>query len=418
MEKIIYSKSFTDFLKKSECKIAILLYRLSKKNYTPLLITSKEINYLTFRTDGTISFLPDGKELIYNDNGEWSKENRQNGKPSKIIRKLFTDRAIKLLQIKDADFECFTNSYKAEFNEDGYKLNLCENTEIAHIYDMDIKDGSGSLNNSCMNGDSEYLDIYRNCKQLNILVLKNNDGLLCGRSLIWKINDEITIMDRIYVTDDFMYDKFLSYCSLQSWWRKKDFKSYDNKKTFINNLGEEVIKEFTVYTKTDFDSYPYIDTFQFGSSGELNNYEGEYTYNSTDGSREDESHEGEIYCESRGEYIDEGDAIYLENGERRYRDEYHHVDDCVLVGDDWYHEDDNNIIEVNNEWHTKDDENICEIDGEYYLVDDCFYSEFTSEWHLSEDCVYSEEHGTYIIKCDAVEICGNIFHKDDIKELV
>lgn len=50
-----------------------------------------------------------------------------------------------------------------------------------------------------MNGDSEYLDIYKYCKQLSILILKNNADELCGRALIWRISDDITLMDRVYI---------------------------------------------------------------------------------------------------------------------------------------------------------------------------------------------------------------------------
>lgn len=413
MEKIIYSKSFIDFMKKSDCRIAKILYRLNDKRYLPLMVTSEQVNYLTFRGDGTISFLPKGKECIYNNAGDWSKENRQNGKPAKVIKKLFSERVSKYF--KDSDFECFTNAYKAEFNDGGYKFSLLKNTEIPSVYEMDRKEGDGSLNNSCMNGDSEYLDIYKYCNQLSILILKNNDDNLCGRALIWKISDDITLMDRIYVTDDFMYDKFLSYCNAQNWWRKRDYKSYDNKDAFINPDGEEITKSFKIFTNTDYDNYPYIDTFQYGDDGSLNNSgDGEYTYNNTDGTREggEDDHAGEVYDDINGEYIDEDNAIYIENGERQYRDRYCHVDNCVCVGDDWYYEDDDNIVEVGNTWYTKDDDNICEIDGEYHLVDDCTYCERDNCHYLSDDCVYCEDDEEDVLRDDAVEIDDKWYHKE------
>ena len=414
MKKIIFSKSFIEFLKNSECKIANVLFRLHKKSYDSLILTSAEINYLTFRNDGTISYLPAGKELKYNDDGQWGREGRQNGKPSKIIRKLFTDRAVKLLQFKDSDFECFTNAYKANFNEDGYIFELLDNKQIPSVYDMDRCTGEGSLNNSCMNGDMQYLDIYKNCDKLQILILKNKNGLLCGRSLVWKISDDITLMDRIYVTQDFMYDKFLSYAK-GNYWTKKDYKSYDNKRTFINLLGEEIDKTFTIYTDTDFDYYPYIDTFQYGGDGFLcNNDNYEYTYCCTGGEREggEDNHDGEVYCESRGEYIDEDDAVYVENGDSIFRGGYHHVNDCVLVNDDWYHENDSNIIEIGNTWYTKDDSNIIEINNEYHLIEDCIYCERDGEYYLSDDCVYCEDDEEDVLRDDAVEIDGKYYHKN------
>ena len=69
---------------------------------------------------------------------------------------------------------------------------------------------------------------------------------------MWTINPEITLMDRIYVSQDFLYDSFLTYATKNNYWRKKDYKSYDNKTEFINTDGEEISKTFTIYTDTDF----------------------------------------------------------------------------------------------------------------------------------------------------------------------
>lgn len=392
MEKITYSKSFIDFMKKSDCRIAKILYRLNEKNYHPLMVTTEQVNYLTFRDDGTISFLPAGKPHLVNDEtGDWKRDGRQNGKPGKVIRKLFAERVQKYF--KDADFECFANQYKAEFNEGGYKFSLLQNKEIPGVYEMKRKAGEGSLNNSCMNGDSEYLDIYKNCSQLQILILKNTDGELCGRALIWGISEDITLMDRIHVTDDFMYDKFLMYCNSQKWWRKKDYKSYDNKQTFIDTDGNEVDRKFTIHTSTEYGEYPYIDTFSYGDDNSLNNYgSGEYTYNNTDGTREgdEDNHDGEVYDEINEEYISKDDAIYIENGDRCYRDRYCHVDNCVSVGDSWYYENDSNIVEVSGTWYEKDSDDLCIVNDEFELVENCTYCERDSCYYLSDDCVFAK----------------------------
>lgn len=416
MEKVIYSKSFTDFLKNSECKLASVLYMLSQKNYTPICLTTKEINYLTFRKDGTISYLPAGKECIYTDTGDWQKDGRQNGKPSKVIRKLLKERFSRYF--KDSDYECFTNAYKSNFNEDGYKFEILENTCIKEVYDMERAGGGGSLNNSCMNGDSQFLDIYENCKKLKIVVLLNNTGQLCGRALLWKIDENINFIDRFYVAQDFMYDLFLSFAKENGYWYKKDYKSYDNKDKFIDNQGNEIVKEFSISTDTDQKYYPYIDTFSYGDDGFLYNFRGDsiYTYNQTDGDREDhDPHKGQVYCESTGEYIDEEDSIYIEEGERRYRYQYFHSDNCIEVDGNWYHEDDLNIVEVGNSWYLKNSDEICEIDGDYYLQDDCVYCDRDSQTYLYADCVYCEPDSEYILSCEAVKIDGYYYHEDSEK---
>ena len=408
---ITYSTSFLDFIKNSDCNIAKILYRLTKKRYEPLMVTNKDIDYITFRMDGTISYLPAGKEHKVNEEtGDWLRDGRQNGKPGKVIRKLFAARVQKYF--KDADFECFANNYKANFSDNGYKFELLRNTDIPDVYDMDILDGQGSLNNSCMNGDTDYLDIYKYCKKLSILTLTNADGLLCGRSLIWNIEPGITLMDRIYVVQDFMYDKFIDYARQNKYWYKKNYKSYDDKTTFIDADGNEVKRNFTIVTDCDYSEYPYIDTFQYGDDCSLNNYgAGFYTYNNTDGTR-DEDHSGEVYDEINGEYISEDDSIYITSGERQYRDRYCHVDNCVEVDGDWYYNEDENIVEVDGEWYRKDSCDICEVDGEYHLTDDCTYCERDNCYYLSEDCVYCEDDEEDVLLDDAVEIDGKYYHKE------
>lgn len=408
---ITYSKSFLDFIKNSDCNIAKILFRLTKKRYEPLMVTNKDIDYITFRMDGTISYLPAGKEHKVNEEtGDWLRDGRQNGKPGKVIKKLFAARVQKYF--KDADFECFANNYKANFSDNGYKFELLRNTDIPDVYEMDILDGQGSLNNSCMNGNTDYLDIYKYCKKLSILTLTNADGLLCGRSLIWNIEPGITLMDRIYVVQDFMYDKFIDYARQNKYWYKKNYKSYDDKTTFIDADGNEVKRNFTIVTDCDHSEYPYIDTFQYGDDCSLNNYgAGFYTYNNTDGTREGD-HYGEIYDEINGEYISEDDSVYITSGERQYRGRNCHVDNCVEVDGDWYYNEDENIVEVNGTWYKKDSGDICEVDGEYHLTDDCTYCERDNCYYLSEDCVYCEEDEEDVLISEAVEIEDKWYHKE------
>ncbi len=412
-KRIIYSDSFIEFLGSSDSDIARFLWKLNRKRYNTLLVHSDEINYITMRGDGNISFLPKGKEHCCNEDGTWKRENRQEGKPAKVIRKLFSNRALRFF--KDADFEAFANQYKSKFNDDGYKFELLANDKIKDVYDMRINSGDGSLNGSCMNGDSDCLDIYHHCKQLRILTLVNRSGRLCGRALVWQLEDDIVFMDRIYVSHDFMYDKFLEYAADQKWWRKRYFKTYSNKLDFINSDGGEVYREFTVSTPTDWDRYPYIDTFQYGEDGLLSNRDRYiYTYSNTDGSREggEDEHEGEVYSEIDGCYIDEDYAVYITAGERRYRDYYTHSDNAVYINDETYHEDDENILRVDGRWYTTDSDDICKIDGDYYMMEDCTYCERDSCYYLSDDCVYCEPDEEDVLRSDAVEIDGNWYHID------
>lgn len=415
MKKVIYSKSFIEFLRTSNGRVGNFLYRLYHKRYDSLMLTTSEINYLTFRKDGTISYLPEGKELTYN-GIEWSKENRQNGRPSKVIRKIFSNRALKFF--KDSDFEIFTNAYKAKFSGDDYKFSLLPNIEIPSVYDMDRDSGEGSLNSSCMNGDIEYLDIYKRCNSLQILILKDRKDQLCGRALIWKINDSVTLMDRVYVSKDFMYDSFISYAKNAGYWHKKDYRSYDNKRTFIMPCGNESMNTFTIHTNTDFDSYPYIDTFQYGGDGWISNSDtGEYTYSNTGGTREgdEDEHEGESYDDINDDWISEDDAVYIEDGERQYRGRTCHVDNCVRVNDSWYYEDDNNICNIGNNFYLTDSNDICSVDGEYKLLEDCVYCERDSCYYLADNCVYCEADCEDVLRDEAIKVDDQWYHEDSDK---
>lgn len=410
---IHYSRSFKQFLASSDSKVAKILWRLHNKSYSPLMVTNAEVDYITFRKDGTISYLPAGKEHKENDNGEWERDGRQNGRPAKVIRKLFHPRVHKF--IKDVDFEAFSNAYKANFSDDGYVFKIHPNTEIKSIYDMERLDGNGSLNGSCMNGDVDYLDIYENCKQLRIVSLTNKDELLCGRALLWTINEEITFLDRFYVVKDFMYDMFVEFAKDNNFWYKQRYSSYEEKNRVINLEGEASYVKWTIHTPTDFDYYPYIDSFQYGNDGSLNNYDdcSQYTYAETGGER----HGDGTYDEINDCNIDHDDAVYIERGDSCYRHRTTHVNNCVSVDGEWYHEDDSHIVLVNCQWYLKEDDAVCEVDGEWYLTEDCVWSDFTEEYHLDGDCVYSNHHSTYIPNDDAVEIFGEYYHENDVNRV-
>lgn len=356
---LIFSRSFLGFLNeiKDESRIARIILSCRELEYnrvvhhvTKLVLTAEEATYITFRSDGTISYLPAGKVQKINDDGTWAVEGRQNGKPAKVMRKIFTPKMLKIL--KDADFEVFNNKYKAKFGIDKYEFSVLPAEEIPDVYDADLEEGGGSLYNSCMRGHSEYMDIYAACKKLEIVVLKNKQtGRLAGRALLWDIGDG-KFLDRFYVCNDHLYEAFIDYAVKNKWWYKQYYKTYDYKQTWVNpSTGEVETKVVRIDTPTDFDYYPYIDTFQYGGDGYLTNdedgYLTNYTYNNTDGSRD-----GQVYDEIDECYIDLNDsvtlydgrvthqdnAVYCERGSRR--DEYIPMSEAYRVGNEYWHESD------------------------------------------------------------------------------
>lgn len=408
MKRLVFSESFLEFLSNiyGESKIARLIIgsiraRRDGFNYIyGAVIRTDAVNYITYRNNGLISYMPADRVQETNDDGTWKREGRQEGRPAKVMRRIFTDNALKCL--KDTDFEIFNNKYKAEYSTEGFSFEVLPAEKIPDVYCMAIMDGGASLGNSCMNGDRDYLDMYANCKSLEIIVLKNEKGLLAGRSLLWTLQDEdetIKFADRFYVAEDHMYEAMISFVESKGWWRKLHYKTYDYKREFIKPDGKQVYRTFKVETDTNFDSYPYIDTFQYGYDGWLTNNGSDYKYrySETDGTREGGDN---VYDEIDEENISIDDAVQIDRGSRRAY---------------WTHR--NNVVYIDgNSWWRGDDD-IREIDGQWYHCDDVVYSDYDSEDYLAEDCVYSEHHESWILKSDAYCVAGKYYHEDVVEKL-
>lgn len=457
---ITFSNSFVTFLreaKRNGNQVARLLLNYHER-YSGIgdvydkVLTDSRVNYLTIRNNGMISYLPAGKEHRVNNSGEWAREGRQEGRPAKVIRQLFTDRALKniahvtrmvagseaegrepdptygsfsnagngldgkiaYLHITESSFEKFGNQYKAKFLDNGYEFVIRPNTDITDVYFMDRVPGGGPLNDSCMNED-DYMEIYCKCKSVRILTLVDKNGRLAGRALVWNVthrkHGDIVFMDRIYCSEDYMNDLFLDYASKEGWWRKRSFTSQDNKTTWVNpKTGDVESMHITINTNTDCSLYPYIDTFCYGNDGTLTNsdYDNhQYTYQNTGGDREDH-HADNTYDEINDEYISDDDSVYLcDLGERQYRNRTTHADNAVeayISGtrSDWFYNEDCNIIRLRSdrnrtsEWYYIEHEDIISrADGEYDLRDNCIVCETDGEYYRKSDSNIIKSHGQY-----------------------
>lgn len=277
---IYFSEPFLSFLELSSARLAMLLRNAYKKRFNAyeLLLTPQWANYLDI-VEGNLSYLPGNSTDKYL---PWSSNKRAEGRPAKVVRKLFTNRALGI--IADHLFEEFANSFKA-VNATGVQLQLLKNDSIPAVYDSAIVCGNNSLTGSCMQGYGHWLYIYSHCPHANILVARNTDGLLCGRALVWRIHED-TVMDRIYVKEDYLYQIFIRYAIENKWWYKKAYDSRHDRMYFINPAGKCECKRFDIRTPTEFIKYPCIDTFRFGGEGYLtNSLEGPYVYNSDSGRR-------------------------------------------------------------------------------------------------------------------------------------
>lgn len=224
------------------------------------LITD-EVRALSVRKDVfEIAFTPKGKELKYSDHNTWSRENRQTGKPGRIIKKLL------VYDYKERDIELFSNQLKAEIMCLG-DFKIVEGDDICHWYNCDnYYSLSGTLGNSCMKycECQSYFQVYKDLAKM-LICLK--DGKLLGRAILWEIDGK-TYMDRVYVCMDYLEEQFYQKAMENKWiirssnsllydgddqhWLTPD----DNYKS--GNVFNLVLKCLDAYQK-----FPYMDSFRY-----------------------------------------------------------------------------------------------------------------------------------------------------------
>lgn len=419
--KPIYSNSFSKFLSESDSRICTILHRLDLKDRPSSIVTTKDINYITNRKDGMISYLPSNRPHLLTEDLKWSRKGRVEGRAASVIRKLFNHKFVQRC-LKDADFEAFANLYKANFQSMGLRFELKNNSDIGEVYDWEREGDDGTLNNSCMRGEGNLMAIYEE-NNVQILALFNEHDELCGRALVWNdvvLDDDksnkVTFMDRVYTSQDFMYELFADYAASNKWHYKRDYKSGGGKDALINPDGNIVFHKMTVYLDTDHGEYPYIDTFCYGGDGWLSNDKSDscYIYQNTGGDRDETNRQ---WDELNQESIADDDARFIDHG--RYSGHYIHFENAVCVDGDYWWEDDEDIVSIDGQWYTKDDDDIVEIDGDWYRTDndEVYYCECDDEYHLSDDIVFTDD-GCCILKSNAVEVGGRIYHKDNVNKLV
>jgi hypothetical protein len=375
-----------------------------------------------------LSYLPADKAHVVNERGEWAREGRQFGKPSKVIKKALSNYFVKKV-ISAKDFESFGHKYKAKFMDNGFVWQMRPAKDAYDVYSMERRD-SGTLGDSCMNGD-DYFDIYRYCKHLQILTLIDKDGLLCGRALVWNVTikeQDAVFMDRMYVSDEYMYDLFLNYARENNMWRKMTYKKYTEKAQWVNPETDKVEQVYvTISTDTDHDQYPYIDTFSFGSQGTLTNCSGEtYTYNNADGTREGDEDEGNCYDEIDECTISEDDSVGLSSyGDRVYRDRRTHINNAQLVYvhgrcEEYMHTNDTHVVTVErangrtDSYYSEHEDVVIDVDGTFRHIEDCVYCNTDCESYLSDsDDIFEAHNGDYYRKDDKECILRTDEYGDD-----
>ena len=331
MDKIRFSNSFEDFISqtKDDSKVSKYLHHYINDNQVVARhIVADKMNYLTFRKNGTISYLPIGRELKLNDDGTWSRDGRQEGKPAKTITQIM--RGAMLRAVTNRDLEIFSNLYKGQAS-DLYTFKVASGEDLARVYALDVPFSS------CMNGKghADKLALYVENPDVVSVVYIQTGNTCQARALVWTDYKGNKIVDRVYGSEEFR-TMFRDYAKEIGAYKKV----YDGagQSDFFNPEGETTNENFVINVKGDFDYYPYVDTMCYldddVSPKTLSNSDDGATkkLNSTDGQYEDL--EGNTCYGRSGTYHDD-DTRWSE-----YHDAHIHEDDAIYVGNDYYYESD------------------------------------------------------------------------------
>lgn len=333
-----------------------------------------------FGEEFEVSFLPADKEPEYNANGEWARRNRQTGKPGRIFQKLLKK------EFKQVEWEVFVNRFKASMCC-STNFEIVSGEEITYWYNSEHYFAcQGTLGNSCMKYDEceSYFKLYEDKAQM---LISRKNGLLTGRALVWKINDKVTILDRIYTCYDYLENCFRDYAKKNGWWIR-------NNNSLLNNGDEQGwyspednyenvrYDEFRIHLDHRYDYFPYVDSFRYYNGEDCLSTHPIFSINlsNTDG-----SYDGSYRwcCDNCGEvfYSDYEDDVpdglhYSEH------DGYYYCDDCCWWCE--YLEDyisnkiDPYVLHVDYGttfdvpmFAIEDIDTVC-INGEYYIDDGTF----------------------------------------------
>jgi hypothetical protein len=325
------------------------------------------------------------------------------------------------------DIEEFTNKFKATLKNKGVYFDEVYGEDINHWYNSDnYKEMSGPLGNSCMARKSGLFKIYTENPDVCRLVILVENGELIGRALVWKLKSleiygkdtpqDIWFMDRQYTIKDSDVEKFKDYAKdkdkegVENGTGRWIYKAYNNHHSYETVVidGEEKRAKMTIEVKaTNYNKYPYMDTFKrfdpkegilYNDDEDGEDYKGNFILNETDGGYEEVESgvwsnwydrripEGRhVWSDWADSYLDRDRAIQINAGSNRWRGEWF-PDDC----------------------------------------DDLVYDEWLDEYIYTDDSVYSEAYGYSLYDANAVEVIkeidsdgeamgadSNWYHKDD-----
>jgi hypothetical protein len=271
-------------------------------------------NYFTFRErTGLISYMPEGREQLFNNDGSWKRDGRAEIKPAKWLRAVLNPKIAS--RIPDHMFASFSEKFKA-----AEQASNCFFTYPAPIADAYSQDW-GACITSCMIGEpvAEFYD----CFNVAAIIAVNAAGQKLGRALVWKLDDGSIFQDRVYYKDGCpeIFEQFKLNAASQGWLYRDNGATIRNPDGTVH-YGELVTTGSRVPDRNLF--CPYIDT--------LRNYDGKRKLSNrrtndsielcdTSGAWPD-NHDGEVQ-DIRGNWIPEEESVEVDG------ETYHQEDDAI-----------------------------------------------------------------------------------------
>ena len=406
----LYSERFNEIIKNISLRktnYSIEILKFVNENYKNKYLIDHEkaqqldiIKMIDIRHengDVVLSFLPKGKEVQINENGKWSRKNRQVGKLGKTLRG-FIEVVCKGFNIRlpnAAEIEELVNEVKSTFSNANYEFNFLSGEDIRKYYHYDNyqsspSDSGSTLFASCMRYTScqKYFDIYvhnPNCKMLVMFDKSLSSNKIVGRALVWTVGGQMYVDRRYYSSDVYNYG-FMEFIRINKL-NYKTHNTYDNEYARMFEVFNEEIEDYE--TKTDieltfqynhnFSNFPYCDTVKYfnPTTKILSNVvdegyclcttEGSYIVIDKNGNEINDDDDEMYYCEvcncrdhyENMTYLERGDVYVCNNhAVSTYEDEFIR-EDCalrVIVNHSdfaWVHEDDieEAAIRYNNDYY-------------------------------------------------------------------
>lgn len=218
---------------------------------------------ISFRQDEfSLSFLPEGKIPEYNAAREWSRTNRQEMKPARLIQKVLAKKHT------CKEFEDFSNYLKVQILDCGEFI-LVSGEDIPKYYNSDnyIKQES-TLGHSCMKGSGceTFFDIYVDHAKMLVYINPVLDKIY-ARALVWEIEDKV-YLDRIYYCYDYLKNYYIGYAKERGWYIRNNNSLLETGNTQgwrgpKDDYSTVHFPKLTIQLNKIYDNWPYLDSFRY-----------------------------------------------------------------------------------------------------------------------------------------------------------